>query len=380
MTSHVVHTAVVGAGIAGAAAAWALAPQVPVALLEQEPVAGRHATGRSAAVLSETSGTALTCALATASRPFLEAPPDGFSDAPLLAPRGLVWVGEPGDEPLLAATARQGAALRPSVRPLAAPEVLGMVPVLRPDRAAVGGVHEPDAMAVDVDALLQGYLRGVRRHGGRVLVGVGLVHGRRSAGGWELQLSDGSTIRAEVVVDAAGAWGDDVARRCAVAPLGLQPYRRTAALVAAPDSTRHLPLVMDVAGRWYLEPDSGGLLVSPADETPSLPCDAQADELDVALALERVAEATTLTPRHVRRAWAGLRTFTADRSPVVGADPGEPTFVWLVGQGGAGIKTAPAMAMACRCAVLGEEVPAPMRSLGLTATALSPERLTGTPV
>jgi len=150
--------------------------------------------------------------------------------------------------------------------------------------------------------------------------------------------------------------------------------RRTACIVPGDESLTRLPMVIDVAGRFYVEPEAGGLLVSPADETPSPPCDARPDELDVALALERLWEATTLRPRHVRRAWAGLRTFAPDRAPVVGAEPGVPGYWWLVGQGGAGIKTAPAVAAALVALMAGEDLPEPARALGLDARTLSPGR------
>jgi D-arginine dehydrogenase len=373
--SSIVDAVVVGAGIAGASVAWALAPDHRVMLVEQEERAGHHATGRSASTLSETSGTAITCALAAASRPFFESVPDGFVDVPLLSPRGLAWVGTPGDEDTLDRLADAGARVRSSVRRLDAAGVAALVPVLRPEFAAVGGVHEPDAMAIDVDALLQGYLRGLRRLGGRLELRNPLVSAQPGKAGWTVRLADGTTVSCSHVVNAAGAWGDEVARRCGVQPLGLRALRRTAAIVPAGDEVRTLPLVMDVANRFYFEPEPGGLLVSPADETATEPCDAQAEELDVALALERIAEATTLTPRHVRRAWAGMRTFTNDRSPVAGGDGETDGFVWLVGQGGAGIKTAPAMALAARAAVTGEPLPERFEVLGLSTGSLSPARV-----
>jgi D-arginine dehydrogenase len=251
--------------------------------------------------------------------------------------------------------------------------VRGLVPELRPERAEAGGVYEPDAMTIDVDALLQGFLRGLRARGGEVVVTAELGAAHRTTDGWAVDAGE-RRIACRAVVDAAGAWGDVVARRVGVRPIGLAPLRRTAALVPAPDSVRSWPLVMDVAGRVYCEPESGGLLISPADETPSEPCDAAAEELDVALALERVAEATTIAPRSVRRAWAGLRTFSPDRAPVAGQDPDAPGFFWLVGQGGAGIKTAPALARVTAAVVAGEPLPADVTARGVTAESLSPSR------
>jgi D-arginine dehydrogenase len=368
-----VDVVVVGAGIAGASAAWRLAADRSVLLVEREATPGHHATGRSAAVLSETSGTFLACALAAASRPFFEQPPDAFGDHSLLAPRGLVWVGAPGDEAALDALADMGRRVRPTVRRIGHDEVLGLFPPLRAERAMVGGVHEPDARTIDVAALLQGYVRGLRARGGVLRPGAEVVQGERREGGWRVT-GPGYEVQAAAVVDAAGAWGDDVAERFGVEPLGLAALRRTACIVPADEAARSWPLVMDVAGRFYAEPESGGLLVSPADETPTAPCDAQAEELDVALALDRIAEATTLAPGHVRRAWAGLRTFSPDRSPVAGEDLDRPGFFWLVGQGGAGIKTAPALAEVTAAAVDGRPLPAPVAAFGIDEAALSPAR------
>jgi D-arginine dehydrogenase len=364
---------VVGAGIAGASAAWALAARHRVVLLEMERQPGYHATGRSAATLSETVGEGAVRALAAASRPFLASPPAGFVDHPLLSRRGLLWIGNQDDagalDHLAAAPYPPGVA----VCRLTEAEVRGLVPQLRSPWTVSGGVHEPEAMEIDVDGLLQGYLRGVRARGGQVVTSAAFAGASPASEGWRVRAGD-DVLRCRAIVDAAGAWGDEVARRAGVPPLGLAPLRRTAALVAAPDDVRRWPLVMDVRGRFYAEPEAGGLLVSPADEQPSAPCDARPEEIDVALVLERLTSVTTLTLRSVRRAWAGLRTFSPDRVPVAGEEPGAAGFFWLVGQGGAGIKTAPALAAAVAALVAGEDLPPDLRAQGLTAGVLSPRR------
>lgn len=369
---------VIGAGIAGASAAWALSEHADVLLVEQEAQAGQHATGRSAAVLSETSGTPLTCALAAASRPFLATPPCDFVDYPLVSPRGLLWVGQPGDEGALDALAAEGARHAPGVSRIDGAACTKLFPPLRPGPASVGGVHEPEALAVDVALLLQGYLQGLRQRGGTVHLGGGAVRGERGADGeWVVVLAGDAgevSVPCRAVVNAAGAWGDVVAGRFGVGPLGLRPLQRTACIVPAPDGSAAWPLVMDAASRFYCEPEAGGLLVSPADEAPSAPCDARPDELAVALGLDRLAEATTLRPVHVRRAWAGLRTFSPDRSPVAGEDPDHSGFYWLAGQGGAGIKTAPALAAVTAALVRGGEVPSELVACGVDAASLSPAR------
>jgi D-arginine dehydrogenase len=371
--------AVVGGGIAGVSAAWALAAEHEVVVLEGETELATHTTGRSAATLSETSGRRVVCALARASRPFLEAHPNGFAEHPLTARRGLLWIGRDGDATALdeiAATAATGVA--PTARRVDQAAVVTLVPALRPEATTAGGVWEPDALKLDVAALVAGYAAGARRRGAEIRTRCAvqsLAHSRR---GWTLSCAAGdggsTTVSVDAVVNAAGAWGDVVAARAGVAPLGLSPLRRTASLVPAPPATASWPLVMDVASRFYFEPEAGGLLLSPADEHPSEPIDAVAEMEDVAWSLEMLSEATTLNVRHVRTSWAGLRTFTTDRLPAVGWEPDAPGFCWLVGQGGAGIKTAPALAAAVRAIVGNESWPAELAELDVSARDLTPAR------
>lgn len=338
---------VIGAGIAGAAAAWSLAEHLRVVLVEREASPGMHATGRSASVLSETSGHPVVCVLARASRPFFEHPPDGVCETPLLSARGLAWVGQRDDASHLDSFAEAARRLTPTVHRLSPQATLELLPGFRPAAVAGGAVHEPDAMSIDTAVLLQGFVAGIRRRGSTVLTTSEAISADRTGSTgrsrWVTSVGDRQFMSTHVV-NAAGAWGDVVAERCGVATIGLQPMRRTAAIVPAPEWVNAWPLVMDIAGRYYVEPETGGLLVSPADETASDPCDARAEEIDVAIALDQLAAATEVPVRSVRRAWAGLRTFAPDRVPVLGEDPDAAGFWWLVGQGGAGIKTAPAMA------------------------------------
>lgn len=351
---HDTDALVIGGGIAGAAAAWSLARHMRVTLVEREPVVGHHATGRSASVLSETSGLAAVCELAAASRAFFEQPPDGFCDTPLVSPRGLLWIGRADDGELLDALHQRALGVAAGVRRLTANETQERLAHFRSDAIAGGAVEEPHAMAVDTAALLQSYISGIRRQGGTVITTAEALTGQRSNNTWTTRVGE-IEIQSPVIVNAAGAWGDDIAVRCGVAPVGLHPLRRTAALVPIAAEVGSWPLVMDIAGRYYLEPESGGLLISAADETISPPCDARAEELDVALAIERVNEATDLAIRSVHSTWAGLRTFAADRIPVVGQDPHAAGFWWLVGQGGAGIKTAPALGALVAAQIIGDD-------------------------
>lgn len=368
-----VDVVVIGAGIAGASAAAELSKRARVVLLERERLPAMHASGRSASVLSETSGHPLVCGLAHVSRPFFEAPPAGFVDHPLLTPRGLVWVGEAGDEALLDELAQRSRHTSPTSRRLTTAQARRRLPSFTATAVAAGAVDEPDAMSIDTAALIEGYLRVLRRNGGTIATGAEAVRLARQRGGWDVETPSGSW-QADHVVDAAGAWADVVAGRAGVTPIGLLAMRRTAAIAPAPDTTAGWPLVMDIAGRYYCEPEPGGLLISPADETVLDPCDAQPEELDVALALERVGEATGLPLRSIRRAWAGLRTFAPDRAPVLGEDPTTPGFWWLAGQGGAGIKTAPAMAQLLAASVEGRPWPAAADAVGVTPNALGPGR------
>jgi D-arginine dehydrogenase len=231
-------------------------------------------------------------------------------------------------------------------------------------------------MTIDVAALVAGYRSGLARRGGRVETARGAVSLEAGTDGWTVTTAGGGVLGCRYVVNAAGAWADSVARRAGVGPLGLQPYRRTAFVFAvAGHRTAGWPLVMDSRERFYFEPDPAGLLASPADETPVEPHDARADELAMARATEALGESTTLAIRGVRHRWAGLRTFVADRVPVAGFDPRAPGFFWLAGQGGAGIKTAPALAGITRALIAGEPVPAWLGASGGDAGALDPARL-----
>ncbi len=354
---------VIGAGIAGVSVAYELAGTASVLLLEQEHVPAYHTTGRSAAMFLESYGGPAIRALTRASRAT-------FDEAgTLLTPRPLLWAATYGDEPLLAS---MGAA-NPALVPLDARSTVDMCPVLRPDWCA-GALLEPGSLEIDVLGLHQRYLGAARGLGLRVLLDAPVRAGRYEAGRWLLE-TPGGPVRAGVVVNAAGAWADRVARLLGAAPVGLRPLVRTIVLARASHVDRALPLVTEVGERFYFRPEGDGVLLSPADETPAEPGDVRPDELTVALALERVNAATTLDLRSVRTAWAGLRTFAPDRVPVVGADPAQPGFVWLAGQGGYGIQTAPALARIAATAATGATgaIADPGLSAELVA-ALSPGR------
>ena len=368
---------IIGAGMAGASAAYFLAPHRSVVLLEREAQPGYHATGRSAAMYSETYGNATVRAITTASKPFYFDPPRGFSDYPLVTPRGSLIVGSAQDHDALRTVWQELRALVPNVQWWTQAEVLQRVSVLRPDMAHCG-VFEPDAMDMDVHAIHQGFLRGAKAAGAQLVCGAGAHHVQRESGGWRVETVGGSVF-APILVNAAGAWCDEFAQLAGVAPVGLVPKRRTAFTSDAPAGCdiSAWPLVIDAQESFYFKPDAGMLLMSPANEDVVSPQDVQPEELDVAIAVDRVETATTLQIRQVRRKWAGLRSFVADKSPVVGFAADAPGFFWLAGQGGYGIQTAPAMGQLTAALVQGLPVPADLAALGVRVEGVSARRLQG---
>ena len=260
------------------------------------------------------------------------------------------------------------------MRRIAPAEALARVPILRPE-AVVAAMLEPDAMDLDVHGLHNGFLAGARRRGTQVLCNAHVEDIEHGSDGWTLRTTIGA-VSAAILINAAGAWADEVARLAGIEPLGLVPKKRTAFLVPLPhDTDAHAwPLVDDVGESFYFKHDAGQIFVSPADATPSAPADVFADEIDIAIGAERLQEATTLTIRRVSRSWAGLRTFAPDNAPVVGPDPDVPDFIWLAGQGGTGVKTAPALSRACASLMENGRLPDDLLRLGVTAGDLLPGR------
>ncbi len=366
---------VVGAGMAGASAAWCLAERGRVVVLEREDAPGYHATGRSAAMYMETYGGRLTRGLAVAGRAFLAEPPPGFAASPLITPRPVIYVGRADQIGALDRLYDENRALVPTLARLGAAEAREQVAVLREDYVA-GAVFEPVAHEIDVAALHQGFLRGLRARGGALVTEAEVTALTRKGGLWQAETADGA-YAAPVLVNAAGAWCDAVAALAGVAPIGLQPNRRTAFIFDGPagDGVDHWPMVHCVGDDFYLKPDAGRLLGSPADETPSAPCDAYPEELDIAIGADCIMRATTLEIRHIRNKWAGLRSFVADRQPVAGFDKAADGFFWLAGQGGAGIMTAPALGAATAAIATGEPLAEALAARGITAAELGPSRL-----
>ncbi|MBL8349025.1 MAG: FAD-binding oxidoreductase [Burkholderiaceae bacterium] len=372
---------IVGAGIAGASVGAELAARGRTLVLERESQPGYHTTGRSAAVFAESYGPPVIRALTRASRAFLGAPPGSFGVPSLIRPLGALFVAEPGQQALLDAEAAVFAREAPAIRRIGAAEALALLPVLRQERV-VGALYDPDTADLDVHALHQGLLRQLRAAGGRLRCDAEVVALQRRAGGWQLTLGpSGETLTTRVVVDAAGAWGDVVAGLAGLLPLGLQPKRRSAFVFAPPPGVDHRrwPLAIGMAESWYLKPDAGQLLASPANADPVPPHDVQPEELDIALGIDRLQQVTTLTVRRPTRTWAGLRSFVPDGGPVAGFDETAPGFFWLVGQGGYGIQTTPALGRAAAALVCGEALPDDLLAQGVSAEALAPGRLRAAP-
>lgn len=371
-----VDVVVIGGGIAGISLAYELAESRSVRVLEGESQLALHTTGRSAATWIGTYGPPVVRRLTVASRPVFTDPTGHWSH--LSRPMGSLTVAPEADAAALEAEYAEIDADRLGCRfdLLDADAVRRLNPAVRESWVAVGS-YEPDALDLDVAALHAGYVRGARARGVDIRTDSRLVGAERSGGTWLLTDAAGEQHRCANVVVAAGAWSDDVARRCGAEPLGIRPLRRTlfTSPVADSERLRGLPITGDQAGLWYWKPEGGGVLCSPNDETPHEPGVPQVDELDVARAMEAVDEACDLGLRSVGTSWAGLRCFAPDGVPVVGPDPGVEGLFWYAGQGGYGIQMGPALARAGAAVFLERDLPADLRDLGVTPAALSPSRL-----
>jgi D-arginine dehydrogenase len=366
---------IVGGGIAGASVGFWLAQLGRVILLERELQPGYHSTGRSAALFMESYGTPQVRALTMASRAFLESPPRGFADHPVLSPRGAMMVATHEQEAQLQAHWEVLRAMSERATLLDAAGACEVTPVLRRDKL-LGAVLEPDAMDMDVHAIHQGYLRGIRRHGGAIVSHAEVACLRYMAGVWQVQ-AGGESYAAPVVVNAAGAWAEQVGALAGARRIGLQPRRRSAFIFAPPAgvSCAAWPLTAGVQEDWYFKPDAGMLLGSPANADPVEPHDVQPELLDIATAIERIQQMTTLTIQRPTHTWAGLRSFVADGDLVGGWDTQAPGFFWVAAQGGYGIQTSPAMGEACAALACGLPIPQRIAAFGLEAAMLAPDRL-----
>jgi D-arginine dehydrogenase len=366
---------IIGGGIAGASIAYWLAPHARVILLEREPQPGYHSTGRSAALFMESYGPTQVRTLTRASRAFFERPPEGFAAHTLLSPRGELYVASVEQQQQLEEHWDIVQTYSQVARRLDASETCSLVPVLRPARV-LASVYEPDGCDMDVDALHQGYLREMRRAGARLQCNAEVSRIERGGSDWLLHAGD-EIYSAPVIVNAAGAWADEIALLAGVTPIGIEPRRRSAFTFAPPASivSAAWPAVVGADEDWYFKPEAGMLLGSPANADPVEPQDVQAEELDIALAIDRIESMTTLAIHRPARIWAGLRSFVADGGLVGGFDATAAGFFWVAAQGGYGIQTSAAMGEACAALARGQPIPGRLADFGITAAMLSPARL-----
>lgn len=371
---------VIGAGIAGASVAAELAADADVLLLEAESQPGYHSTGRSAAMYVPAYGPPAIRALTRASGPFFQSPPDGFSETPLLHQRNILMIARE-DQRDATAEFIADAGGDVALQMVEGDGLAAVQPLLRSGYAR-HGVIDSSGSEIDVNALHRGFLRLMKSRGGRLVTGRPVATLRRAAGIWHISAGD-RELRTPVIINAAGAWADEIGRMAGAEVIGLVPKRRTAVMIAAPpdiDSDR-MPMTIDMEEGFYLKPESGQFLVSPANEDPMPPCDVQPDELDVAICLDRIERAFDMPISRPQSKWAGLRSFVADKTPVAGFSDVVDGFFWLAGQGGYGIQTSPALARVAACLAQRMALPSDIVAEGVNVDMLVPARLqSGVPV
>jgi D-arginine dehydrogenase len=333
---------IIGGGIAGMSLAGRLAGRANIILLEREELLAMHTTGRSAAVFTETYGNASVRALTSQSRSFFENPPDGFTEQPLFTPRAILFVARPDHVAELNAWLSENPLVS---RAATMTEVYDRMPILRRD-VFVAAAEEPDSADIDVHGLFEGFRRMAVHGNVEIATSAEVLSVSRAADAWVVESARG-TYSARVVVNAGGAWAGRVGVMAGLGDRGLMPLRRTAITIEPPDGVdvSNWLFVNDIGDAFYFKPEAGLVLASPVDETPSEPCDAQPEEIDVATVAWRIEEATTMKVSRIRRKWAGLRTFTPHRTPLFEFDANAPGFFWLAGQGGYGIQTAPSISL-----------------------------------
>lgn len=367
---------IVGAGMAGVSLAYRLPEEAHVLVLERESHAAYHSTGRSAAMFVETYGTETIRALTVAGNDFFSHPPAGFSDQPILLPRGVLYVGTAEQQGLLDSQYQDWHEQGLDVSRLSAEEALAMVPCLDPAQLA-GALYDGQGQDMDVHALHQGFLKGAQAKGVKLRLDTEVLSAKWDGECWEVQLnSEPTTLRTRVLVNAAGAWADTLAERCGVQTLGIQPKRRSAFLFSPPEGVDHRewPAVIDIGEEFYFKPDAGMLLGSPANADDVDAHDVVAEELDVATGIYRIEERTQLRIRRPSHTWAGLRSFAPDGELVIGQDAQCSGFFWLAGQGGYGIQTAAGASLLAASLLQKQDLPESLKALKIDPAVVSPAR------
>ncbi len=369
--------AIIGGGIAGLSLAYFLGPHCSTVVLERETALGYHSTGRSAAEFVLRYNSPEICRLAAIAKDFFDSPPDGFSETPLLKQRGGIMIATAEKADRLDALFHAERAFTPELEPLDADGLLERLPILKPGYA-VAGFHDPNFWDIEVESLLQGYVRGTRRNGVEIRESHAVLSARHDGDTWTIETPSG-TVRARTVVNAAGGWADQTAALFGVKPLGIIPHRRTAILVDPPEGIdlSAMPEINELDEDFYMKPDAGRLLACPADATPCEPGDVQPEELDIAWAAHYVEEATTIPVRRIAKSWAGMRSFAPDHLPVIGMARDNPHFFWLAGQGGFGILSSPVLGRLAAGILTGEPEPEDFKVQSLDPQVFSPLRFPG---
>ncbi|MBL1419674.1 MAG: FAD-binding oxidoreductase [Alphaproteobacteria bacterium] len=366
---------VIGAGIAGASAAYELSEHSKVLIIEAESQSGYHSTGRSAALFTRNYGTPLVRKINALSEPFFNAPPEYFTDNPLLSPRGALTISNPGEEAKLDATLRLSTKQNPIIE-MNVQTAIAMVPFLRVDRIG-RAIFEAGVTDIQVAALLQSYLKGTKNRGTNIVTNEPVIALNHMNDIWTVTTGK-NTYQTKTIINAAGAWADEIGALAGAFQIGLVAKRRTAIIVDAPPDcdTDGLPCIDFVSNEAYIKPEAGKLMISPGDATPIPPQDVQPDEMDVAILADWIQHETHIPIRRISHSWAGLRSFVADENPVVGYDTVVPDFVWHAGQGGFGIMMAPALARALAAICFEHKLPADFEASGIIVTDLGISRLT----
>ncbi|NND93214.1 MAG: FAD-binding oxidoreductase [Granulosicoccus sp.] len=363
---------IIGAGISGAAAAYELSTHGNVALVDAESRAGYHSTGRSAAMYTPNYGGELIRKICRLSHAFLDSPPADFCSQPILRHRGMMTVASPGQEQAMALKLAEGGS---EYVALDVDQTVVMAPFLRRQNV-LGAIYEAAVASIDVDALHQGFLGGMRKRGGTLLLEHGVTGLHRRTDGWVAILEDGQ-IQAKVVINAAGAWADEIGRMAGAVSIGLVPKRRTAILVDPPEGVdlASVPAIDFMGINSYIIPNAGQLMVSPGDESPVEPQDIQTDDMEVAVLVDWLENQTSIEVRHLNHEWAGLRSFVSDGAPVVGFDPVADDFFWLAGQGGYGIMMSSSQARATVSLITERQLPGDFINSGIGEWEISPARI-----
>jgi len=366
---------VVGAGIGGASAAYGLAQHGSVIIVEKESQPGYHTTGRSAAFYAETYGNNDVSLLTSGSKSFFLSPPAGFCETPLITDRSALYIARRDQLTACDKMFRSKSSRLPSLVRLDTNQIQEIAPYIRINYPA-GAVFDPECKDIDVNNLHQGFLRAARKFGAELATNQ-QVKSLQQQGRYWITITEDFSIRSKIVVNASGAWGDEIAQLAGIGPMGLVPKRRTIVIgsLRTGQVNDSSPLVLDIEDQFYFKPENGHILASPGDETPMPPCDVQPDEMDIAVAIDRVEKVSTLEIDRIINKWAGLRTFTKDQSPIIGMDPIHDGFFWAVGQGGFGIQTAPAISTLIHSLVIDNKVPDHLKELGVKANMFAPGRL-----